>query len=70
MFLSRNRLKSGLKLFFSRLLNPDISQGAHDYYVSMLFFDVLCLITIVLGVSSFGVSLFLWFRVTGSINFL
>jgi hypothetical protein len=50
-----NRLKSGLKLFFSRLLNPDISQGAHDYYVSMLFFDVLCLITIVLGVSSFGV---------------
>lgn len=45
-----------MKRFYSRLLNPDISLGASDYYVIMLFFDVLCLITIVGGVSSFGVS--------------
>ena len=45
-----------MKRFYSRLLNPDISLGASDYYVIMLFFDVLCLITIVFGISSFGVS--------------
>ena len=50
------RVKNGVKVFYSRLLNPDISQGASDYYVIMLIFDVLCLITIVFGVSSFGVS--------------
>ena len=52
----RNRLKRDTKLFFSRLLNPDISHGAADYYVIMLFFDVLCFITIIFGISSFGVS--------------
>ena len=48
-------MKKDVKQFYSRLLNPDISQGAADYYVIMLFFDVLCLVTIVFGVSSFGV---------------
>lgn len=49
-------MKSEVRLFYSRLLNPDISFGASDYYVVMMFFDVLCLITIICGVSSFGVS--------------
>lgn len=49
------------KRFFSRLLSPDVSQGASDYYVVMLFFDTLCLLTIVFGVSSFGVSTVQWY---------
>lgn len=44
-----------MKEFVSRLLNPDVSLGASDYYVPMLFFDILCLLTMVFGVSSFGV---------------
>lgn len=44
-----------IKEFVSRLLNPDVSLGASDYYVPMLFFDILCLLTMVFGVSSFGV---------------
>ena len=44
-----------MKRFLSRLLNPEISQGGTDYYVMMLFFDILCFVTIVLGVSSFDV---------------
>jgi hypothetical protein len=51
------RVKNDVKLFYGRLLSPDISQGAADYYVIMLFFDVLCFITIVFGVSSFGVGI-------------
>ena len=53
------------KRFFSRLLSPDISQGASDYYVVMLFFDTLCLLTIVFGVSSFGVSTVQWYMHIG-----
>ena len=53
----RYRIKKDTKLFYFRLLSPNISRGATDYYVMMLFFDVLCMITIVFGVSSFGVSI-------------
>ena len=53
----RERVKADTKRFYSRLLSPEISQGAADYYVIMLFFDVLCFITIIFGISSFGVSL-------------
>ena len=44
------------KDFFTRLFDPNISQGAKDYYAIMLFFDILCFLTIVAGVNSFGVS--------------
>ena len=45
------------KEFVVRLFDSDTTvQGAHDYYVIMLVFDILCFVTIVLGVSSFGVS--------------
>ena len=53
----RDRIKKDTKLFYFRLLSPNISRGATDYYVMMLVFDVLCMITIVFGVSSFGVSI-------------
>jgi len=45
-----------VKQYFKTLVNPDISLGAQDYYVVMLFFDLLCFITLVLGANSFGVS--------------
>ena len=45
-----------VKDFFTRLFDPDISQGAKDYYTAMFIFDILCFITIVAGVNSFGVS--------------
>ena len=44
------------KTFFRRLLSSELSQGARDYYTAMLFFDILCFLTIVFGVNSFGVS--------------
>ena len=44
------------KTFFCRLLSPELSQGTRDYYTAMLFFDILCFLTIVFGVNSFGVS--------------
>ena len=43
-----------VKDFFVRMFDPDISQGAKDYYAVMLFFDLLCFLTI--GVNSFGVN--------------
>jgi hypothetical protein len=52
-----DRIKKDTKLFYFRLLSPNISRGATDYYVMMLVFDVLCMITIVFGVSSFGVGI-------------
>ena len=55
-FTCRKKIWYNVKRFFSRLLNPDISLGARDYYVPMLFFDILCFLTIVFGVASFGVS--------------
>ena len=45
-----------VKRFVSRLVNPEITLGAADYYVLMLLFDTLCLLTIIFGFSSFGVS--------------
>lgn len=45
-----------MKDFFRRLFDPNISQGAKDYYAAMLFFDILCFLTIAAGVNSFGVS--------------
>ena len=38
-----------MKMFFKTLVDPNISLGAQDYYVVMLFFDLLCFITLVLG---------------------
>ena len=38
------------------MFDPNKSQGAKDYYAVMLFFDLLCFLTIVFGVNSFGVS--------------
>lgn len=55
-FSPRQRLKGDTKQFYLRLLSSDINRGAADYYVVMLFLDFLCMITIILGVSSFGVS--------------
>ena len=55
-FTCRKKIWYNVKRFFSRLLNPDISLGARDYYVPMLFFDILCFLTIIFGVASFGVS--------------
>ena len=55
-FIGRKKIWYNVKRFFSRLLNPDITLGARDYYVPMLFFDILCFLTIVFGVASFGVS--------------
>jgi len=49
--------RATVKIFFKTLVDPDISLGAQDYYVVMLFFDLLCFITLVLGANSFGVSL-------------
>ena len=45
-----------VKDFFVRMFDPNISPGAKDYYAVMLFFDLLCFLTIVFGVNSFGVS--------------
>ena len=45
-----------VKDFFVRMFDPNKSQGAKDYYAVMLFFDLLCFLTIVFGVNSFGVS--------------
>ena len=44
-----------VKKFIARLLNPDVSLGAADYYALMLSFDILCFLTIIFGYSSFGV---------------
>ena len=49
-----------VKRFVSRLLSPDITLGAADYYVAMVFFDILCFLTIIFGFSSFGVSFASW----------
>ena len=45
-----------VKEFFHRLFDPNISQGAKDYYAAMLFFDIICFLTIAAGANSFGVS--------------
>ena len=45
-----------MKDFFTRLFDPNVSQGAKDYYAVMLFFDILCFLTIAAGINSFGVS--------------
>ena len=52
-----SQLWRDVKDFFCRLFDPNISQGAKDYYAAMLFFDILCFITIAAGVNSFGVSI-------------
>lgn len=46
-----------LKTFAKNLINSSVTLGTKDYYVLMIFFDFLCLVTIVIGVNSFGVSM-------------
>ena len=58
-FHSSSEVISDVKEFVKRLVDPNVSLGARDFYVPMLFFDILCFLTIAFGVSSFGVSLLL-----------
>ncbi len=46
-----------MKTFIKNLIDPEFTLGAADYYVVMLFFDILCLFTIAVGVNSFGVKI-------------
>ena len=56
MYVFSWQLWLDVKDFFRRLFDPNVSQGAKDYYAAMLFFDILCFLTIAAGVNSFGVS--------------
>lgn len=51
----RSSTISNIKVYFKTLFSNQFS-GSKDYYQWILFFDVLCFITIVLGYSHFYVS--------------
>ena len=46
-----------VKFFYRQIINQDISLGTHDYYTISFLMDVVAFIIIVVGFSSFGVSL-------------
>jgi len=45
-----------VKYFYNQILSPDVSLGAHNYYMLSFIMDCISFIIIAVGFSSFGVS--------------